>query len=594
VTHFAFHLLLVLAVAALAAAGLRVAAAAGARGVELGIGATVVVAAAAGISALALGLAGLGGSAAALSAAAALTYLAARRLPPAPPLPRPDGLLTGVALGVGAVWMAWLVRYPGLAIDPLTYHLPESVMWVQQGTPGSVEAITYEFPQGNYPVTNELLVAWLTGIGRSLSPSLFWTPALGILLAACAFRLPGTRRWLALAAVLFVPVAATQFLGPHTDLPALAWLAAAAALAPLPLALLAGALAVGTKTTVAPLVVLVIALKWRRSVPWRPVAAAALAGLVVGGTWYLRNWIDHGSPLWPFVATPWGDPLPRFLDAFDVSFLDRPSETLEGRTGLYVDLLGGGLVLLAGALVAAATDRRRAVLAAAGGTLLAALAWANAPFTGVPDDPAFDLSLTTTRYLLPAVAAAAVAIALARPRIAVVLLAAAALLSLQRALALPFPGVPRLLLLLAGAAAGAVALPFARRVPWPAYALLAALALTVAADGLGRRHGGIGRLASSGVISWMTTQPSFVDGDDPVSFAPQMLGVLAGDHLEHDIELIPPDEPCPATLARPGWIVIGTFPLPERRAPFNAARCFAGREPVYRDASFTVYARQLR
>jgi hypothetical protein len=252
-----------------------------------------------------------------------------------------------------------------------------------------------------------------------------------------------------------------------------------------------------------------------------------------------------------------------------------------------VDLLAGALIVLAAALLAPLADRRRPVLVAAGAALIAAIAWANAPFTGLPDDPAFaELSLTTTRYLLPAVAAAAAAIAFTRSRAAGVVLAVAALFSLQRSLALPVPGIPSLPLLLLGAAAGAALLPVARRVPLPAYALLAAVSLTVAADGFGRRHGGVGRLASSGVVSWMTARPP---DDLPVSFAPQMLAVLAGDHLERDIAMIPADEPCERTRARRGWIVIGTLPLAEKRAPFNALDCLARERPAYSDASFRVY-----
>ena len=575
------HLLLVIAVLALAQAGLRIAAKAGAEGPQLPIGATVVAATIAGTTSLAWGLVELGGSAILLTLSAiAVAATTVWRLPRAPRITAPSGWAAGAALGAGAVWLAWLVKHPALGIDPLSYHLPESIMWLQKGTPGSVELLTYEFPQGNYPVTNELLVSWLMAIGRSFAPALAWTPFTAALLAMSAHALLPRHRGLAAASVLLVPVAATQLLGPHTDLPAIAWLAAAAAL-PAPLAFLAAALAVGTKTTVAPLVIIVLLTKkwhWRSLPPW------ALAGCVVGGTWYVRNWIDHGSPLWPFL----GGETPPFLARFDDSFLQDPAGTLRGRTGAYVDLLAGALLLLVAALLAPLADRRRPVLVAAGAALIAAIAWGNAPFTGLPDDPAFaDLSLTTTRYLLPAVAAAAAALAFTRSRAAGVVLAVAALFSLQRSLALPFPGIPSLPLLLLGAAAGAALLPLARRVPWPAYALLAVVALSVAADGFGRRHGGVGRLASSGVVTWMATR----DDDLPVAFAPQMLGVLAGDHLERDIEMIPADEPCERTRARRGWIVVGTLPLAEKRAPFNALGCLQDETPVYADPSFRVYRR---
>jgi hypothetical protein len=592
VTSVAGHAALVVAVLAVGAAALRIAAAAGARaGLELAVAAAPVGAAIAALWAIGLGAAAaLGGSPVALLAGALVTWAAARRrLPPAPRIRLPRTAWLGVAVGAGAVWVAWLVENPGLAIDPLTYHLPESVMWVQQGTPGSIEAITYEFPQGSYPVTNEVLVAWLMGLGRSFAPALLWTPAMGVLLAGAAWL--GLRRlratpWataLAIAAVLLVPVAATQFLGPHTDLPALAWLVCAAALATrretLGPAVLAACLAIGTKTTVAPLALIVVAAAlWpaRRRLPVRALSLALAAGAVVGGAWYARNLVDHGSPLWPFVAAPWGDPLPPFLDRFDVSFLDRPAETLRGRTGIYLDLLGGGLLILAGGLLGRWW--------AAAAMVVAALAWAQAPFTGAPEDAAFlDLSLTTTRYLVPAMAAGAAALALRRHGWATAILAAGALLSLDRSLALPFPGIPSLPVLLAGAVAGAVLIRI--RIPRPVLAVGAVLALSVAAHGFAARHGGIGRLASSGVVTFMAGQRDA----DPVAFAPQMLAVLAGDDLRRPLELIAQDEPCDETRARRGWIVVGTFPLPEQRAAFSAGRCLARERPVYADRSFRVY-----
>lgn len=616
------HAALVAAVLALGFAALRSAAALGARGLEAVVAAAPVGAALAALWALTLGtVAALGGSPVALLAGALVTAaLAAARLPAADlgvaawwrGLGTGERVALGAAAGAGLAWVAWLVKHPGLAIDPLTYHLPESVMWVQQGTPGSVELITYEFPQGNYPVTNEVLVAWLMGLGRSFAPALLWTPAMGALLAAAGWlglRARGVSRAataLAVAGVLLVPVAATQFLGAHTDLPALTWLAVAAALvatgrpALLAPAVLAGALAVGTKTTVAPLAVLVLAAGlWRdrRALPWPALTLALAAGAVVGGAWYVRNLIDHGSPLWPFIATPWGDPVPRFLDEFDVAFLDRPAATLEGRAGAYVDLLGGGLLLLGGGiaagLVLAAARRweRRAALGASAAAALAALAWANAPFTGAPDDPAFDLSLTTTRYLLPAVAAGAAALALAGGRVALAVLAAAALLGLDRSLALSFPGVPSAAVLATGALAGGLAGAVWRRRPRAAAAAVAGtlasvLALSVIADGFAARHGGIGRLASSGVVSWFAARPP---DDLPVAFAPQMLAVLAGDDLRRPITMIPADEPCALTRARRGWVVVGEFPLAERRRSFDAAACLEDLRPAYADGVFRAY-----
>ena len=388
------HLALVAAAIALADSARRVASLAGARGaLETVVVAAPFWAAAAGTWSLVLGLFALGGSTVALLAAALATWLVTRRLlgRPAPIGPRAElldgraALYAGVAAGVCAGWVAWLVKYPGLGIDAIIYHLPEAAMWAQQGTPGSIEALSYSLPHGNYPVTNELLVAWLLGLGQSLAPALLWVPAMAVLLV-CAGWL-GLRRLgvaqgvagLVLATVLLVPTTATQMIGPGTDLPALAWLVVCASLAAVAIAerrpallapaLLAAALAVGTKTTAAPLALLMLGVgAYRLRASLRAIAPGLLAvtalGTVVGGTWYLRNWIDHGSPLWPFVALPGSDPLPPLLGLVDKSFIAVPGRTLgDGRAGTYFDLLAGGLLVLAAGLAAPLASRRPLALA---------------------------------------------------------------------------------------------------------------------------------------------------------------------------------------------------------------------------------------
>jgi hypothetical protein len=73
-----------------------------------------------------------------------------------------------------------------------------------------------------------------------------------------------------------------------------------------------------------------------------------------------------------------------------------------------------------------------------------------------------------------------------------------------------------------------------------------------------------------------------------VAAVPILDAPLAGDHLQHPLELIPMDEPCARVEARTrsAWVVIrhdassGAYP---------ARDCFAGREPAYRDATYRVY-----
>src|SRR5207245_2752576 len=103
-------------------------------------------------------------------------------------------------------------------------------------------------------------------------------------------------------------------------------------------------LAVGSKTTALPLAAGLL-LTWlflqrrelRRLGP--ALLAAAGAAVAVGGFWYLRNLVDHGSPFWPIVSTSWGDSVPPLIHAVDYSLLDRPRVTLEGHIDKYFDQL---------------------------------------------------------------------------------------------------------------------------------------------------------------------------------------------------------------------------------------------------------------
>jgi hypothetical protein len=91
-------------------------------------------------------------------------------------------------------------------------------------------AAAVRLPPGDYAVPGELLVAWLAGIARAPGPALLWVAATALQAALSGWvglrRLGGDRLMsgLAIAAVLLTPLAASQWTGPHTDLPALAWL----------------------------------------------------------------------------------------------------------------------------------------------------------------------------------------------------------------------------------------------------------------------------------------------------------------------------------------------------------------------------------
>ena len=338
-------------------------------------------------------------------------------------------------------------------------------------------------------------------------------------------------------------------------------------------------------------------------------AQPLLATAVVGGRSYFRNLLEHGSPFWPFIDTSWGDPIPPYIARFDVSFLDRPRATLEGRVGEYLDFLGGAPFMLACAMLAALLVRRRAVVASAAATAVGALIWARSPFTGRSDfSRVFDFSLTTTRYLLPVFAAAALTLALAtrdarrlRP-VAFGALAVSAAWSLQAALDLGYPRSPSAGVLLAGVVVGAAGgllagyapkpTPAAVRLLGAAAAVGFALLLAVTAPGFLERYAGTGNFGSP-VVSWLDSQPAYREGSQPVYFAPAPIAVLAGPELEHRLEVIPPREDCAGVLrrARRGFVVLRRFVLERFVTAFSADECLRGRRPVFSDGrEWRVYS----
>jgi hypothetical protein len=654
VSALGHHALLGLSVAALGGAGLRAASLAAPRGLERALAAAALAVAAVVIEALALGLIGAGGSAVALGFAAVATWLAAVAM-----LPRPQlgvarelaawwrrltvgqTLLVGAVAGAGAAWTAWLLRYPTLGFDTVLYHLPEAVVWVQDGSAGAIEPVVSGIPVGSYPLAHEVLMSWSVGLARGFVPITLLTPAVALLTAAGAWsclrglRVPIVPTGLAVGAVMASPaVIAHARSGPSLDPAALGWLCTCAALcvasprrpALLAPAIVAGGLAIGTKTTALPLTALALGLALfagRRHLRRlaRPLVLASAAAAVVGLFWYLRNLVQHGSPFWPFLTLPWGDPAPFAIEEAHISFLDRPGETLDRVGDLYLERFAGGVVLIAGALLAAIAVRRKEVLAAAAATLLSVLLWLNAPQTGVSNNPGFDIGTAdAVRYLLPGVAAATLALALAARAgatagaAAAVLLALALVLGLLNTDELGFPGAPSPGTVLAGAAGGALAvLAFAlrgRRGPdgaglvrergrarlpggpglavaaTAAAAALAGALLSPLASGYLARHTEAG-LFDQGLVA-------FFDGrredERPVSISGALHGLVAGDHLQRSIRMIPQREPCPAVRRRlrRGWVVFSE--VVRRRVQADVRRCPMDGPPAYRDHSYRVFA----
>jgi hypothetical protein len=622
------HVVLVAAALALGATGWRVAARAGADGLTRLVAAATFAVTLAVLEALVLGLVGIG-SPVVLTVAAVLGWLAVRALV-APPRRRAlDDLAAWwaqrragerAAAGAGAAasvsWVVWQLRYPHISVDGLVYHLPLVASWVPDGAAGAPSELVVGLPVGNYPITHEVALYWATAVGGSWAPAVVAAPLMLVVLVSAAWsglralgadpRVAG----LATAAIATLPVVVGQLNAVGTDLPALVWLAATASLAVasaarpalVPFVLLAAGLSVGTKTTTIVLAgaVVVLALwaaRRRLCSTLAPLGFAAAAALGTGAVWPMRNLVDHGSPLWPFQSWPGGDPIPPAFEAIDDAFIDHPGAMLDGRVGDYLEVLGGGALLLVAALVLPPASRGRRALVAAGIVAAALIAWMFAPYTGIARST--DLAVGATRYLLPCLAAAAVAVALsARGRtywFAVGALALAAAWSVQRDARLGFPLTPTVLTLALPAALGALA---AVRLPsaglrWLAAALpvAGAVVLAVAAPSMVERHARVA-MFDAPLLDALTRDASFTGSGRDMAMAPATVALAAGDAVQHDLQLIPPDEPCAAVRGRlsRGWVVLQLSPPTATAQRVRA--CLRGMRPVHVDPVYELYARR--
>ncbi|HEY0630417.1 MAG TPA: hypothetical protein VGC98_00045 [Thermoleophilaceae bacterium] len=637
------HALLGVSVAALGAAGLRAASPLAPVGLPRALVAATFASAVAVAESLALGLFALGGSTAALVLAALATWVAARLLLPEPGLRAADELaiwwhgrstperaVLGALAGAAAAWAAWQLRYPALGFDTVLYHLPEIVLWLQHGTPGSIQELIPDQPVGSYPLTAEVTIAWGMGISRSFVPLVLF-PWAWIALTATAgwvgLRALGVRPLvvaLAVAALCTNPwLLAWQATGGITDPPAVAWLVACAALCALsrerPVllapALVAAALSAGSKTTALPMLVAVLAIglwlarRKLRTVAW-PLAISAAAAVAVGGVWYVRDLVTHGSPFWPIVSAPWGDPVPHSIALVDTSFFERLGPTLDRLGDEYVQRFAGGIVLLAGGVLAVlAAPRARRVRWASLAVLVGFLLWATAPVTGVPVATRFDgVIFSTLRYLLPVIAAAAFALAVAgagRSRAAwapLAVLVAATVLNVAQVIDLGFPLAPSAATPLIGAVAGALlatALGFATRsrvFRLPRVAVLAAVvaggcALAIPASGFLSRHAETRPVFTETVTRWLAADPQYRSQSKAgVATSPAYIGPLAGDRLEHRLSSLASDATCSAIAARArgSWLVVAGGAV-RGAAPARVSHCLGGARPAFSGGGYSAY-----
>jgi hypothetical protein len=262
----------------------------------------------------------------------------AARLPGGPGLPREacvtrrEGLVVLVAVGIAAApWLAWtLFAYAhGMeTVDTLWYHLPFAARFTQLGSILHLQYFDADPVTVFYPADSELLHA----LGLALFHSDFLSPLVNLgwgalaLAAGWAIGRPFGRGALSLLGVLVVlatpGLVDSQPGGGYNDVVCIALLLAAAAILvnaraqagpqpgpaqlgpPSALAAVATGLALGTKfTMIVPAVLLGVGVvvvsargqRIRQGTVW-------LGGLVLlGGYWYLRNWVSAGNPI-PSVA----------------------------------------------------------------------------------------------------------------------------------------------------------------------------------------------------------------------------------------------------------------------------------------------------
>ncbi|MDQ6776651.1 MAG: hypothetical protein M3071_10650, partial [Actinomycetota bacterium] len=192
------QLLLLSSIAALSAAGWRLASAAVGSGLLRAIATVVLASGGAVLSALGLALVDLGASPVALTVAAVAIWVATMRVVPgaSPPsaseqfrdwwtgLPIAGRAARAAVAAVLIAYGAWVLRHPGIGLDALTYHLALPVDWVHNGRPGSLVAVNDGLPIQNYPLTWEVLVAWVAALGGTLVPATLVTPGTLVLLGA--------------------------------------------------------------------------------------------------------------------------------------------------------------------------------------------------------------------------------------------------------------------------------------------------------------------------------------------------------------------------------------------------------------------------
>lgn len=213
---------------------------------------------------------------------------------------------------------------PPLSWDSLTYHLFMAGKWVQTGGTFHLQAPDAWSYYQYYLANGEILCAWFMlpfggdfAVGLANFP--LWALAL-LAFYALARHLGVDRRYASLGAALlgFTPAVFSYLVTAYVDIGLVAELLCATLFlvgvrqghrgGQVLIAFLALGCALGTKLTAVPVVVLGITLwllscKVRHAAMWKH-ATSLVIGLIlaaaVSAPWYLRAWVDHNSPTYPF------------------------------------------------------------------------------------------------------------------------------------------------------------------------------------------------------------------------------------------------------------------------------------------------------
>lgn len=223
---------------------------------------------------------------------------------------KPVIALAAATAGALAYVVALVLGTPPNGWDQLNYHLPRAALWLEQRSVGYVEH-AYDERVNLYPPNAEIGVAILLAIGRNevLAASIQLVAALVCSLGA--FSLARHARLsvaeAAFGALLFpvLPIVLLKSSTPKNDLVVASFLMVAAvfllgrARHSLALAVLAVALAVGTKVTALYGVALLVALAGVAEPRAHRLAriGAVLAGTLLGSFWYAVNMIETGMLL---------------------------------------------------------------------------------------------------------------------------------------------------------------------------------------------------------------------------------------------------------------------------------------------------------